>query len=119
MHRAGCRIGSAHRPERAARETTMVIRRVSPLSVGKVAGLLYAGIGLIIGGLFALVGVGASTLGRANMPAFPLAGMAMGVGAVVVIPILYGVVGAVFAMIGAALYNLVAGIVGGIQIDVQ
>lgn len=44
-------------------------------------------------------------------------GLLFGAGAIVVLPIFYGVLGFVFAGIGAAIYNLVAGWVGGIEID--
>jgi hypothetical protein len=42
-----------------------------------------------------------------------------GVGAIVILPIVYGVMGAIFAAIGAFIYNIVAGWVGGIEIEVQ
>jgi hypothetical protein len=37
---------------------------------------------------------------------------------VIFLPILYGVLGLVVGAIGAALYNLLAGIIGGVEIDV-
>jgi len=35
------------------------------------------------------------------------------------LPIMYGVIGFIAGAIGAALYNLVAGVVGGIEIEVE
>jgi hypothetical protein len=46
-------------------------------------------------------------------------GALLGVGAIVVLPILYGCLGFVFTMLAAALYNLVAGWVGGVELDIQ
>jgi hypothetical protein len=43
----------------------------------------------------------------------------MGVGAIVFLPILYGGCGFVFTLLGAWLYNAVAGLVGGVEMDLQ
>ena len=40
-------------------------------------------------------------------------------GAIVVLPIFYGILGAVLTAISAVLYNIVAGMIGGIQIEVD
>ena len=42
-----------------------------------------------------------------------------GVGAVVVMPILYGVMGVIGGVIGAVLYNVFAGMVGGVSLNVE
>jgi hypothetical protein len=98
----------------------MVIRSVGVLSLAKVAGVLYAVIGLIIGALFAMfaaVGVFAQNGATDDMPAF--VGMLFGVGAIVFFPILYGVMAFVMFALLAALYNFIAGMIGGIAVDVQ
>jgi len=46
-------------------------------------------------------------------------GVLFGVGAIVALPIFYGLLGFIFALIGAAVYNLVASWVGGVELDVQ
>ena len=92
----------------------MVVRRVAPLSVAKVAGALYALMGLIVGAivaLAALVGAFAADQDAGFM------GPIMGVGAIVALPLLYGGLGFVFTLIAAWLYNVVAGMVGGIEFD--
>jgi len=95
----------------------MVIRRVNPLSLAKVSAMLYALLGLIFGAIFSLI----SVVGSAFIPRQGGAGMGMlfGVGAIVALPIFYGAVGFVMSLIGAALYNLIAGWVGGVEIEVQ
>jgi hypothetical protein len=81
-------------------------------------GTLYAALGLIIGGIISLIAVVAGSF--ADHSSFPfLGGMAMGAGAIVIFPILYGVMGAIISAISAALYNVVAGMVGGLQIEVE
>jgi hypothetical protein len=95
----------------------MVIKRFEPLSVGKVAGVLYAALGLVVG---AVVSVAALVGGFSqNTPFGPLAGGMVGVAAIVLLPIFYGGLGLIVAIIAAWLYNLAAGFVGGIEIDVQ
>jgi hypothetical protein len=101
----------------------MTIKRVEPVSCAKIVGVVYAGIGLLIGtlfSLFALLGMAFSGTQRAlaQNAVSPLIGAVMGVGAIVVCPILYGVMGFISALIGAWLYNLVASKVGGVEIDV-
>ena len=96
----------------------MVIKRIGPLSVAKISFVLYAFIGLIVGACVALIGMAGFALGDAGRTG-PFLGMALGVGAVIVMPVFYGVLGFLVALIGAAIYNLAAGIVGGVEIDVQ
>lgn len=95
----------------------MVVRRVSPLSLAKISGLLYAFLGLLIGAFVSLFSFVASGM-LPERDAGPFA-MLFGVGAIVVLPIFYGVIGFIGSLIMAALYNLVAGMVGGIEVDVQ
>jgi hypothetical protein len=92
----------------------MVVNRVGPVSCAKIVGLLYVILGLIVGGIVSLI---AATLGFApgRGPGNPLFGMA----AVVVFPVLYGVAGFVTTLIGAWLYNGLAGLVGGVEIDLR
>lgn len=96
----------------------MVIRRVGPLSVAKVAGVIYAIMGLIFGGLISLFSVIGSAFAPQGSDA-GLAGMIFGTAAVIILPIFYGILGFIFTLIAAALYNLVAGWVGGIEIETQ
>jgi hypothetical protein len=102
----------------------MVIKRVGPLSCAKIAGVLHALGGLLFGAmftLFALVG-GFAGAPFPNDPAMPMTafmGLFMGVGAIVFLPLFYGVMGFVVTLIGAFIYNLLAAVVGGIEIHVE
>jgi hypothetical protein len=97
----------------------MVLKRVGVGSAAKISAALYAAIGFIAGAMFALfslLGAGLSSMaGDSDMPAF--IGALFGVGAIVFLPILYGAMGACVGAIGAAIYNLVAGAVGGLEVD--
>jgi hypothetical protein len=95
----------------------MTIKRVGPLSCAKIAGTLYAVLGLVVGifvSLAALVGAFASNRGDAGG-----LGVLFGVGAVVAIPVFYGCIGFVGTLVMAGLYNALAGALGGIEVDIQ
>jgi hypothetical protein len=96
----------------------MVLRRVGVLSCGKVMGILYAGMGLIFGAFFALIslaGVVIPQQGQGNNPmGFMLVG---GAAALIIAPIIYGILGFIGGIIMAALYNVVASIVGGLELE--
>lgn len=89
----------------------MQIKRISPKSLGKVLGLLYAILGFIFGAVMSVISV--ATTG------FEGAGMMFGVGAIVFIPIVYGLGGFVGGYITAWIYNFAAKRVGGIEIETE
>ncbi|MGH9754146.1 MAG: hypothetical protein ACREA2_15315 [Blastocatellia bacterium] len=93
-----------------------VVKRVRVLSVGKVMGVLYALIGLIAGALFSLASLAGSVLGAAGGQENPFA-ILFGLGSVVFFPVFYGIFGFIGGIIMAALYNLVASIIGGIEVE--
>ena len=96
----------------------MIIRRVGVWSVARMYGMLSAVAGLFGGLLFACIALVGSGFAPRNegMPAF--AGALFGVGAIFILPIFYGVLGLLVGAIGGAIYNVFAGMVGGIEIDV-
>jgi hypothetical protein len=95
----------------------MVIKRIAPLSFAKIAGTLYAAMGLVFGCIVSLIAV-AGGFGSEGSP-IPAFGAILGVGAIFILPIFYGGIGFVGTLIAASLYNVVAGLVGGIELDVQ
>ena len=100
----------------------MVITKIGALSLGKVMGVTYGLMGLLIGGCIALVSVAtggalASASDDGSTPAF-LSAM-FGVGAVIVLPVFYGCLGALMGMFVAAVYNVAARVVGGIEIEID
>lgn len=95
----------------------MIIRRVGPVSCGKIAGTLYGIIGLVVGAVVSLIAV-TGGFSQSSETAAAMGAM-VGVGAIVAFPMLYGGLAAICFIIGAALYNVIAGLVGGIEIDLE
>jgi hypothetical protein len=95
----------------------MVIKRIGPVSCAKVSGTLYALVGIVIGGVFSLIAMVGGFASNSSEAAG--IGAMVGIGAIVIFPILYGCLGFVATLIAAWLYNVVAGLVGGIELEVQ
>jgi hypothetical protein len=76
---------------------------------------------LMMGATYALLGVIVAVIMFMFASMIPIPGMgSMGRGiAVVLVPIAYGVLGYVCGFVGAAIYNVVAGTVGGIKVTVS
>jgi hypothetical protein len=98
-----------------------VIREIGVLSLGKVAGIVYACMGLIVGVIVALVSVlgGFAGLFDEGGAAPGFIAMFLGAGAVFVLPIFYGLLGSLIGMLVAVIYNVAARLVGGIEITID
>jgi hypothetical protein len=81
------------------------IRRFGVGQTAKVVAVLYALMGVVVLPIFLV----------ASMISPRQAGF--GAGFALALPILYGVLGFVFTAIGCAIYNFVAGLVGGIEVE--
>ena len=92
-----------------------IVKSVGVLSVAKIMGLIYACIGLILAPVFLVVGMMGSLMGQDKNP---FAGMA-GVVLAVLIPFIYGAMGFIIGAIGALLYNLLAKLVGGFELELE
>lgn len=101
----------------------MIIRRVGVWSVARLYGGISGTMGLIIGAIFAVVATLGGMAGamRDSGSGFATGGLGalFGIGAIIIVPICYGVIGLVGGAIGAALYNLFAGMFGGIEMEVE
>lgn len=98
----------------------MIVKKINPISAGKMMGALYAIIGLIIGIIVALASLmGAHLAPTDSSGGSSIVGMMFGVGAIVFLPICYGILGFISGLIVPAIYNILAGIVGGVEVDVQ
>lgn len=96
----------------------MTVKSIRVLSLGKVLGSIYAGLGLLFGAILAIVSLfGAGpTAGGGDVPA--AVAILMGGGAVVFLPLAYGLFGFVSGLVVGAIYNFVAGIVGGLELEI-
>jgi hypothetical protein len=94
----------------------MVITRIEPLSCGKIAGVLYAFMGLVAGAVVSLV---AMVGGFGQSQTAGAMGALFGVGAVILLPVFYGVLGLVIAVVTAWIFNVAAGLVGGIEVQTR
>jgi hypothetical protein len=81
------------------------IRRFGVGQTAKVVGILYLLIGLLLAPIFLFAAT------------FAPEQSGFGIGLAIAIPILYGCAGFVGAAIGCLIYNLVAGWVGGIEVE--
>ncbi len=86
-----------------------VLKRVGVVSAARISGVLAAIFGLILGIVCAFIGGGLGSLGVVPVWLVNLIGL----------PIIYGLVGIIGGALYAALYNLVAGLIGGIEIELE
>lgn len=105
-------------------DMTRRIKRVAPLQAGKMLGILHACIGLIFLPIFALAGLAGAfaqqsqqAQGAGAAPAALVAAMMFGFG--IFMPVFYGIFGFIFGVIAAAIYNLIARWIGGIEVEVE
>jgi len=95
----------------------MVLKSIGVFSMAKVMGVLYAVFGFIFGSIFALlsvVGAGFASTGSEGLLA-----VMFGVGAVIIMPIFYGVLGFIAGLIISVIYNVVAGLSGGLELHLE
>lgn len=85
------------------------IGRFGIAQTAKVLGVLYALMGLVFVPFLLIAAMFTPSESESSF----------GVGLAIMLPLLYGLVGFVFTAIGCALYNLVAGWVGGIEVELE
>ena len=91
------------------------LRAIGVMSCAKMMGAIYGCLGLIFVPLFLLGGVAGMMVGKG---AGALSGVAM-LFMAIFLPILYGVLGFLAGALTAWIYNLIAGWVGGIELDLR
>lgn len=94
----------------------MVLKSVGVFSCGKVMAAMYAIFGFLAACMLALMAMAGVAMGnQAGQAAVP--GVMVGAGALIFLPILYGIFGFICGIIAAAIYNVLAAIVGGIELE--
>lgn len=98
----------------------MVLTSIRVSSLVKVLGCIYASLGLIIGVLLAIASLLGAAVGSAVMGSSePWVGLIFGVGAVIALPIFYGVIGCIVGLLVGLIYNFVAAKVGGLELVLE
>lgn len=100
------------------------INKLGVLSVAKMYAVMMLIISLLISipyGLFIIIFSlsGASGIGGQGGLALGGGGIVVGLVVMIGLPILYGLIGFVFGALGALIYNVLSGFVGGIEIEVE
>lgn len=93
--------------------STKRLKRIDPVQAAKVAAVIYFLISLVF--LLPIMLIGQVTGGSGFSEAF---GLGIGM-AILVLPVVYAVLGFVVVAISCLIYNLVAGWVGGIEVEVE
>jgi hypothetical protein len=101
----------------------MVVKRLGVFSVAKIYSVVMAGVGLVVGiplGLIMII-FGAAIMSSSGRDAAAGGGVGIGIGIFYMIglPIFYGVFGFIIGAIGALIYNLAAGVLGGIEMELE
>jgi hypothetical protein len=92
-----------------------ILKRISPISAFKVGLVTYGLLGLFLGVVCSLVTLAGVQFAPHEHLAFA---SRIGMFAVIVCPIVYGILGGVAAALGAVVYNLASGWVGGLEVDI-
>jgi hypothetical protein len=95
----------------------MILRSVGVFSVGKLMGAMYGLMGLLAGGFISLISVAGVAANMQQQGARALPFVALGAGAVIIMPIIYGVLGFILGIISAVIYNMIAAMIGGIEME--
>src|SRR5215207_2968712 len=99
------------------------IRRMGVLSCAKIYSITLAAMGLIIGVIYGLIFmvVGGAMMAGGGRDAGMAGGSSLVIGLVmmIAIPVFYGFIGFIGGIIGALVYNVAAGVVGGLELELE
>ncbi len=100
------------------------IKKLGVLSFAKMQGVMGLVIGLLIGIIYGVIIILYSLLGASLVSgdarfAVGGGGVVIGIVAMAGFPIMYGIIGFIGGAIGALIYNVFAGFVGGVEIEVE
>ncbi len=98
----------------------MIVKSVGVLSVGKIYAAMFAIMGLIFGAIATLASLAGLAIGPPDAGgAGAMIPMLFGFAAIIFLPIFYGIIGFIGGIIGAFAYNILASMVGGIEVEFQ
>ena len=91
-----------------------ILKKIGVLSLGKIFLVIYGSLGFIFGAIFSFVSVLGIPVGDD-----PVDAVVFGAGAIIFLPIFYGLVGFLSGILTAWLYNIAAKQIGGIQLEIK
>src|SRR3982750_1979665 len=102
----------------------MMVRRIGVLSLAKIQALLMFVMGIIIGVIYGLIfmlfgAAMASISGGSDRAMGGISSVVVGLVMMIAIPIFYGVLGFIVGMISGFVYNIAAGVVGGVKLELE
>ena len=92
-----------------------VLKSVGVMSLARITGLIYGGMGLLFAPFFLVFGILGSVAGQNKNP---MAGV-VGIVFAAAMPFLYGLMGFVTGALGGLLYNWVSKWVGGFELELE
>jgi|SRR5690349_23046094 hypothetical protein len=95
------------------------VKSLGVLSVAKISGLCYAALGLVLMPFFFIFGFIGMIAGRQAGGPGAAIGPIVGIVMAIMMPVFYGCMGFVMGALGSFIYNLMAGWVGGIEVELQ
>lgn len=102
----------------------MTIKRFGVFSVAKMYGLVTFVVGFIVGVIYGLIlivfGAAISAFGPGrDATTGGVSTVVMGIIMMIAFPIMYGILGFIGGAIGALIYNIMAGVVGGVKFELE
>lgn len=98
---------------------SQVIREFNVMSCARVGGLVYALLGFVGGLMFTFFAILGSAASAPEDEFSGMIGLAIGIGAVIFMPLFYGFIGFLFGGLSALAYNFIAGFMGGIEVTLE
>jgi len=95
----------------------MELRKIGVLSMGRISAWIYGIMGLIFGLLFSLITLLGMVVGGGYNDRSGILGLFFGLGAFVIFPIFYAILGFLCGLLTAFIYNLVARYSGGLELE--
>ncbi|HWS88455.1 MAG TPA: hypothetical protein VN282_15895 [Pyrinomonadaceae bacterium] len=99
------------------------IKRMGVFSCAKIYSITLAAMGLIVGVIYGLIFIvlGGAMMAGGGRDAGMAGGSTLVIGLVmmIAIPVMYGIIGFIGGIVGALVYNVAAGIVGGLELEIE
>jgi hypothetical protein len=95
------------------------IKKFEPLSVMRISAIAYGAMGLLEGAMFSIIFSMVPMAGPQNQNMPRWFGLVFGGLSIIILPVLFAIMGAIFGGVGAVIYNVSAHYVGGIAVEVE